>query len=242
MGAPLTGNDANPSDIPKSTWLTWRWALLALTIAAIFGLAIYIFHLSPRDECSVEGRPIQALCLSANEIGDAIAGLFSPLALLAAISALWLQTRELAAQRREIAINSEFNRRQTDVFSAEMALNLHREFLSSMQDRIEIWKEFKDENSKVTSDSLNYAKFWMLVGFFERVTFLIEKRYIDPRDVGMMLCQNALWWHTHFFTHERCSYAKGIDLDRAIRAWELIRPTVSDADLLKWRAEASRYE
>lgn len=209
-------------DAAKGTWLTWRWTLVSVAAFAMYLLVVDLLYKSPRAECETGGRPTQTACLSANEIGDAIAGIFSPLAFLAAVAALLLQTRELAAQRREIAQNSEFNRRQTDIFNAELASGLHREFVELIPERTKVWQDFADPKRTVKGDD---KEFWRIAAFFQRLTFLIERGYLDPIEAGEFMHHNAAWWHMHFFTHPRCGdrdQCPEAEMKPARQAWELI--------------------
>lgn len=58
-------------------------------------------------------------CLTANEWGDYLAGVFAPLAFLWLIAAVVLQSRELVAQREELSLTRDEMREQRGVLAAQ---------------------------------------------------------------------------------------------------------------------------
>jgi hypothetical protein len=85
--------------------------LLAVVFVASVGWMIsWAVLVSSSEVCSETGTDFwsrHVFCLSANEIGDALAGAFAPLAFLWLMTAVFLQSSELRAQRHELQFTRE---------------------------------------------------------------------------------------------------------------------------------------
>lgn len=83
----------------RKTWALW--VAVGLTCVWVGACA---WLLSQAATCDVSGRFFQdhLFCLHANEIGDALAGAFAPVAFLWLAAAVFLQRSELEAQRQEL--------------------------------------------------------------------------------------------------------------------------------------------
>lgn len=125
--------------------------LLFVLIASIVWIAVCALLFSISDPCAVGASDFvsaRVTCLSANEMGDFLAGAFAPLAFLWLIAAVFLQRDELIAQRselrqsREIARqqfeesrkNVDYIRQQTEIMSEEHETDqLERDVRSALQ-------------------------------------------------------------------------------------------------------------
>lgn len=129
------------------SWLrrNWLFGLMAVFSLVWIILAYLIIWSSPSCDLSTTAQNIidyravlgsSLLCRPINEIGDFLAGAFSPLAFLWLFAAVVLQKGELAAQRRELSLaravsiaqtkearkNVKLLDAQTSVFQAQMRL------------------------------------------------------------------------------------------------------------------------
>lgn len=104
------------------------WWLSGITIGYF---AIYYLLIAETQACA--GVPIQSHwfygfwdrylgCRSVNELGDALAGAFAPVAFLWLAGAVFIQSKELEAQREELNETQEVMREQVDEMRASTAL------------------------------------------------------------------------------------------------------------------------
>ncbi|UJW85754.1 CCDC90 family protein [Devosia sp. SL43] len=99
-------------------WLGKNWIVLlaaGLTVAWAFIASAMLQASMP---CPlIDGRSVSALsCRSSNEIGDLLAGLFSPVAFVWLVAAVIMQSSELRAQRQEL----ELTRKEYELTRAEV--------------------------------------------------------------------------------------------------------------------------
>jgi len=78
-----------------------QFGLLLFSIGWIATLSVIFFSVG---ECSRTNEPIVLACLTANEIGDFLAGAFAPLAFIWLAFAVFIQARELRAQHKELSL------------------------------------------------------------------------------------------------------------------------------------------
>ncbi|WP_146618496.1 hypothetical protein [Rhizobium sp.] len=193
--------------------------------------------------------------LASNDWADVFSGVLAPVSIFWVIYAVHLQSKDLALNREalfaqaqeakalalEARAQAEFTNKQTDVFQAELALSLHREFVSLMPERLEVWKRFEDPSTRVGSDD---GQFWQIVGFFQRMDYLVHHGHLDPMRAGELVASNAWWWHHHFFTHNRCALCAPTDLKGAIGLWDKIHAAYKLKDqtqINEWAVAALSY-
>jgi len=106
------------------TWLERNWLILLISAGSIAWLCVTYLVVWGASPCDPNvGKPelthIEAvlrrslLCRPANEIGDFLAGAFSPLAFLWLFAAVVLQRNELSAQRKELLLSRGVSIAQT---------------------------------------------------------------------------------------------------------------------------------
>lgn len=149
----------------------------AVTILILFGvavlyllaLAVIISRIEPCGDLQVSEwsilRPIDRYiqCRDINELGDALAGAFAPLAFLLLAGAVLIQSRELAAQRRELQLARDEARqtrevlgRQTEVSEATKEyIGEQTEMLRGDQARRE-----QEEANRAFDQALNTFRDW----------------------------------------------------------------------------------
>lgn len=124
----------------SDNWIARNWLFVALAAGSMVWVATayFIVFISPACDGLVKPRNIIDIagtfgstltCRSANEIGDFLAGSFSPLAFLWLFAAVVLQRNELSAQRKELALaravsvaQTKEARRNVGVLRAQMKL------------------------------------------------------------------------------------------------------------------------
>lgn len=86
----------------KKNWVVWLASAVTIGWIALFGV---LLHRS--TTCPGSAIWVQLSCLSANELGDLLAGAFAPVAFLWLVAAVFLQKSELEAQRQELRESRE---------------------------------------------------------------------------------------------------------------------------------------
>lgn len=84
-----------------------RLAQLGLLFSSIVWIAVLVIVFFSGGECSRTNEPVVLACLTANEIGDFLAGAFAPLAFIWLAFAVFIQARELKAQREELSLTRQ---------------------------------------------------------------------------------------------------------------------------------------
>lgn len=88
-----------------SSWAIW---IVAIFSGAWLIVGVYLFCIAA--SCAEDAQTFwnaKVACMSPNEMGDFLAGVFAPLAFLWLIAAVFLQKNELAAQRQELKDSRE---------------------------------------------------------------------------------------------------------------------------------------
>jgi hypothetical protein len=140
-------------------------------------------------------------CLTANEWGDFLAGVFAPIAFLWLVATVWIQSDELRAQRKELSLTraefkanrvvmseqakeakrqAEFIEMQTQIFSEEANARKQQEQLTSftiLMDRF--IRHGRENHDKVGFRLLNHTMN-LIVGI--RNEGVSEERYIELQD------------------------------------------------------------
>lgn len=126
------------------------WWLSGITIGYF---AIYYLLIAETQACA--GVPIQSHwfhgfwdrylgCRSVNELGDALAGAFAPVAFLWLAGAVFIQSKELEAQREELNETQEVMREQVEEMRASTAL-LRQQTEAMQKDQLRKDQELADQ-------------------------------------------------------------------------------------------------
>lgn len=86
-------------EIPKSAGM--KLALFGVATFLWLAIAIYLGYFAHNPETNCTGT---FACLTANEWGDFLAGVFAPIAFLWLVATVWIQSDELREQRKELAL------------------------------------------------------------------------------------------------------------------------------------------
>lgn len=121
------GEGSDSDRVKRRTPKVTLYVLGALTVIYVVSLALIISRIAPCDDFLPEenwllrqiDRYLQ--CRDINELGDALAGAFAPLAFLWLAGAVFIQSRELAAQRQELQLAHEEARQTRDVMKQQAA-------------------------------------------------------------------------------------------------------------------------
>ncbi|SHH56248.1 hypothetical protein [Marivita hallyeonensis] len=105
-----------------------KWAILIILACLAIAIVLRLNDLS--------GLAADFQKLDLNEKGDAIAGVFSPLAFVVAMFALLLQSRELRLSRQETARTAEALSRQTEILDNAERRKIEDEVLVILEDYI----------------------------------------------------------------------------------------------------------
>lgn len=90
---------------PKPAWFRRNWVLVAAVLLTLGWAMVAYFMLSSSAPCRVDEKVVGFLeCRSSNEVGDLLAGLFSPVAFVWLVAAVVMQSSELRAQREELCL------------------------------------------------------------------------------------------------------------------------------------------
>ncbi len=81
-----------------------RIGLYCLLFLSSVWIAILTVGFFSGSECNRTNEPVVLACLTSNEIGDFLAGAFAPLAFIWLAFAVFIQARELKAQREELSL------------------------------------------------------------------------------------------------------------------------------------------
>ncbi len=116
--AAQTSSEPTNKFTPTVTMVT----LLGVTVIYVVGLGLLSTHLSPCEGATTDAAWTTRYlgCRTINEFGDALAGAFAPLAFLWLAGAVFIQSRELAAQRKELGLARD-EARQTRAVLAQQA-------------------------------------------------------------------------------------------------------------------------
>ncbi|MND89790.1 hypothetical protein D3C87_1023750 [compost metagenome] len=105
-------------------WLGANWVKVSLTLATLIYLPFAYVLIKDSGACAppIAGEPAYwefyyryLVCREVNVIGDTFAGFFAPLAFIWLAGAVYIQSQELAAQRRELDETQEVMRAQLEV-------------------------------------------------------------------------------------------------------------------------------
>ncbi|MGN7773537.1 hypothetical protein [Phyllobacterium sp. 22552] len=104
QGQKMAQQSTKPNWSAEKQRRNWLAIMAAVSIGYILVLGV-LFHLvTPKPyDCAYGYFP----CLSANELGDLVAGVFAPLAFLWLVAAVLVQSQELQEQRKELALTRE---------------------------------------------------------------------------------------------------------------------------------------
>ncbi|RJG46426.1 hypothetical protein [Mesorhizobium sp. DCY119] len=82
------------------------WVLIASGLTVAYALALWFLTARARPCATENGNVLERTfnCLSANELGDYLAGAFAPVAFIWLVAAVLVQAAELREQRRELAL------------------------------------------------------------------------------------------------------------------------------------------
>lgn len=97
--------------------------LLGVTVVYVVGLGLLSTHLAPCEGATTDAAWTTRYlsCRTINEFGDALAGAFAPLAFLWLAGAVFIQSRELAAQRKELGLARDEARQTREVLAQQAA-------------------------------------------------------------------------------------------------------------------------
>jgi hypothetical protein len=89
--------------------LNTKTVALLITVAwiALVGTLVWL------SEASVQDRKV-------NELGDALAGFFAPIAFFWLVAAVWIQSAELKEQRAELALTRDEMTHQREVMNSQV--------------------------------------------------------------------------------------------------------------------------
>ncbi|MEY9531152.1 hypothetical protein [Sinorhizobium fredii] len=126
---------------------------VALSVALLLGGLIAGWTANSSDECSGTFS-----CLSANEWGDYLAGVSAPVAFVWLVTAVFIQSRELAEQRKELALtreefklNRDVLKGQADSFAAQTEALMQDRATEEFRERVRVlrvWVERTHSNIK----------------------------------------------------------------------------------------------
>lgn len=161
---------------------TQGWLVPSLLIATGLWIAVAIGLVSFGDACQRPNDAIIVACMTANEMGDFLAGVFAPLALLWLAAAVFIQSKELRAQRselsltrkelelsREVAIEAkeatklqakEANR-SGDYFQQQTEILNYEHVLRQQAEAASAFEEYFKHTNKETADCFQEVRFIM---------------------------------------------------------------------------------
>jgi hypothetical protein len=123
------------------------WGIL---LTAVLGAVVTVLSLTAGP--SGNGRFAEFTNLSWNEIGDTMAGVFAPLAFVWIVVTVFLQSQELAEQRRELSLTREELRLAREAQEAQLLV------MQKQADIFEDERKHRDsENAKRVFDQLIHA-------------------------------------------------------------------------------------
>lgn len=114
-------------DRAVTTRRDWVGPAFGLGVLDVALLTIHWLRLAEPECGAADGRLLsriwheQLSCLSANEIGDFLAGTFAPLAFLGLAAALFIQSKELSAQREELEAGRKAAQEQAEAAREQAA-------------------------------------------------------------------------------------------------------------------------
>ncbi|MET3925996.1 hypothetical protein [Devosia sp. 2618] len=115
---------ADTNALTGPNWIQRNWVIcLALLLTAAWAMGAYLM-LQASSPCKVEGQLAGFLeCRTSNEIGDLLAGLFSPVAFVWLVAAVLMQSGELRAQREELQLTrKEYSLTRSEVEAQRLAM------------------------------------------------------------------------------------------------------------------------
>lgn len=179
---------------PKATLIV----LGLLTLAYLVGLFLLISRIAPCEDLRISSywflRPVDRYvqCRDINELGDALAGAFAPLAFLWLAGAVFIQSRELAAQRKELQLARDEARQTREVMREQAAES--RASTAFIGEQTEILKKEQRQRERELAD----AEFNQLIRGFMMARsgkpLLPVKGKRKPQGSVMAISQYQLGW------------------------------------------------
>ena len=115
-------------------------------------------------------------CRSFNELGDFLAGAFAPVAFLWLVAAVFIQSRELAAQRQEL----EFTRAEAQLMRVEVNASVNQ-----MTEQTQVMQHEREDRERKHNKEICDALFERITkasnGAVEKHLALQKKEFSDPK-------------------------------------------------------------
>ncbi|MGV1918028.1 hypothetical protein [Rhizobium sp. 22-785-1] len=203
-------------DTPKSAGRK----LMMFGVATFLWLAIAIylgyFAHNPENNCVGTFK-----CLTANEWGDFLAGVFAPIAFLWLVATVWIQSDELREQRKELALTrNEFElNRKVMIEQAEEARK-QAEYISTQT-------QFLAEEAHARKRQETLTSFTILVGRFVEYTreYAEESFYRSGSFTGKFLREGIERGSDEKYIYEQCDWIES-SIDATGSNLEVLKPEI----------------